>query len=244
MKAAMIGGLLCAVALWAARAEAQSCGNINYIGCCDGTTAMYCDKSGNLVTKDCSQETTYKQCGWYNNKYTCTNTENSDPSGIYPRLCTDLPDGGIPVPDSGPQDSGPTVSCGNITSQGCCDGEVVKYCYKDSLHTHDCTAENDPKCGWDSGKSFYTCGTAGDADPSGTYPMACPAATPDGGGTTDTGGTTTDSGGTTTDSGGTTKPKESDDGCGCAVHEVPGTGSLWLLMLGLGVALLGLRRRR
>jgi agmatine deiminase len=62
--------------------------------------------------------------------------------------------------------------CGAITTQGCCDGELLKYCSQGTLKTSDCTTK--PKCGWYSAKQYYECGTAGTPDPSGTFPMPCP----------------------------------------------------------------------
>jgi MYXO-CTERM domain-containing protein len=312
------------------KVNAQACGNISSIGCCDtDSSSKYCDGTGKLVTKDCSKETTYKQCGWYSNKYQCTNSTASDPNSKYPRLCSALPDGGpIPVPDTGiktdkgktpcgnigytgccendttkkycsstsglvtstcsgakpscgwdstnnyytcttstgsdpsskyprlcsalpdggiadpdkgtKKDTGSTTACGSITSKGCCDGEVAKYCSSGSLKSKDCNVSpNTPSCGWNPTVG-YTCGTAGGADPAGTYPKACGAITTDSGTTIKDLNTTADKSVVKQDKGTTAK---SDDGC---TYGGPGPmqGALALLALIAVGALLVIRRRR
>ena len=322
-------------------AGAAPCGNITYIGCCDGTTAKYC-KSGSLVTKDCSKDKTYgPACGWATglSAYSCNKTATKDPNGKYIRECSKLPDGGPPpktdagkkdagapktcpgippksccvgalnkycnssgkiitkdcckdktygpacgwvaklgyyacnktatnhatypracgkLPDGGTPpkyDTGTKPACGKITSQGCCDGETVKYCSSSKLNTKSCTSS--PKCGWDSTKKYYTCGTKGQADPNGKYPMKCPGGTttPDKGTTTkqDKGTTTTPDKGTTTKqdtgstttkqdtgSGGTSGGAKDDEGCSCSLTSTPAGAPALLLLLVLGL----LRRRR
>lgn len=76
-----------------------------------------------------------------------------------------------------------TVPCGDVTYEGCCDGQVVKFCYEGSLQTIDCVGGDTPKpsCGW-STDEYYDCGTDGMADPSGANPMPCGACLPDCGG--------------------------------------------------------------
>ena len=63
------------------------------------------------------------------------------------------------------------VSCNNIPPQGCCSSEMLKYCASGKLKASDCASNL--KCGWDTAKSQYQCGTAGTADPGGTFPMSC-----------------------------------------------------------------------
>jgi hypothetical protein len=64
------------------------------------------------------------------------------------------------------------VGCGVISFQGCCAGQLLKWCENGDLHQKDCT--NDPKCGWDYINKYYDCGTDGWTDPSGQYPKKCP----------------------------------------------------------------------
>ena len=69
-------------------------------------------------------------------------------------------------------------ACGGITYEGCCEGTVLKYCDNGTLQSGDCGAATPPStCGW-STSGYYDCGNTG-ADPSGTYPIACAACTPD-----------------------------------------------------------------
>lgn len=169
------------------------CGNVGYTGCClDDTHSQYCGSKG-LVTKTCTGTT--PACGWsttYNN-YTCVaaGSPSSDPSGTYPRLCSDLPDGGIPDPDKGVKkeaglkaDLGPTVPCGAIPSQGCClDDTHTKYCASGALKTKTCSSGQ--TCLWVSSTSpGYYCSTTAQGgvsqDPSGKYPRSCSAYERDG----------------------------------------------------------------
>ncbi len=167
------------------------CGNVGYTGCClDDTHSQYCSSKG-LVTKTCSGSTPL--CGWKASSsfYTCTTGTDSDPSGTYPRLCSDLPDGGIPDPDKGIKkeagataDLGPTIPCGPIPSQGCClDDTHTKYCASGALKTKTCSSGQ--TCLWVSSSTpGYYCSTTAQGgvtqDPSGTYPRYCSAYETDG----------------------------------------------------------------
>jgi agmatine deiminase len=75
----------------------------------------------------------------------------------------------VAVPDATP------TPCGNISFEGCCDGNVVKFCVGSMLGAKDCAG--DPQCGWDATNGWYDCGTAGGSDPSGTFPKSCIAVT-------------------------------------------------------------------
>ena len=266
MTRTLAAALACTVAILAqpVMAWAAPCGNITYTGCCSGSTAKYC-KSGSLVTKDCTKDTTYgPACGWVAalKGYSCNKTVTADPAGKNPRDCSKLPDAGIKTDagkDAGtPQkDTGTKPACGAIKSQGCCSGETVKYCVSGKLHTKSCASS--PKCGWDTTKKYYTCGTTGQADPAGKYAMKCPGSTTkdsgtkqDTGSTTkqDTGSTTKqdtgsatkqDTGSTAKQDGGTTGGDNEDDGCSHGQAGQPGHGALLLMVLGL---LLISRRRR
>ena len=63
---------------------------------------------------------------------------------------------------------GSTAGCGDITWQGCCDGNLLQYCENNQLVQQMC---NPGTCGWDV--QFYNCGTSGGSDPSGQYPKDC-----------------------------------------------------------------------
>jgi len=143
-----------------------TCGNITSEGCCDGELLKYCD-GGKLSSIDC---TASPKCGWDSSSsgYDCSTAGGADPSSKFVKNCNVLTD--APVPDMGP-DIMPTT-CGNVTAEGCCDGETVWYCDQGTLTYINCALGN-PKCGWDSSNTWYDCGTSGGADPSGTNPKSC-----------------------------------------------------------------------
>ena len=117
-------------------------------------------------------------------------------------------------------------ACGNVSFQGCCQGQVVMFCLDDSLQQIDCSEA--PSCGWNAAEGYYDCQTTGTPDPSGMCPMAC------GGGTSPICGNGICEAGENTgtcpqDCGGACTPacgdKEcGDDGCGgsCGVCPEPG----------------------
>jgi len=88
----------------------------------------------------------------------------------YCNNCALCPDGPI---DPGP---GPT-GCGDITYEGCCDGNNLSFCENGSLQSGSCGAQG---CGWVAQNGWYDCGGSGE-DPSGQYPIQCGASscTPD-----------------------------------------------------------------
>ena len=61
-------------------------------------------------------------------------------------------------------------NCGDIGLLGCCDGDTLRYCLENELLSVGCG--DDPVCGWDDG--LYGCGTSGDEDPLGAFPLHCP----------------------------------------------------------------------
>ena len=67
--------------------------------------------------------------------------------------------------------------CQGITFEGCCDGEITKWCEDGALKQTDCVQhEYGVHCGWVPDKDWYFCGSDGGADPSGGFPMPCPGA--------------------------------------------------------------------
>ena len=65
------------------------------------------------------------------------------------------------------------VECGWVGFEGCCDGERLLFCEGGMLCARDCAGL--PHCGWNGNMGYYDCGTAGQEDPGGTHPAACPA---------------------------------------------------------------------
>ena len=63
--------------------------------------------------------------------------------------------------------------CGAVAFVGCCAGNELWWCEKGLLDSLDC--EGKGQCGWSNTDGYYNCGTAGEADPDGTYPMECPS---------------------------------------------------------------------
>ena len=61
--------------------------------------------------------------------------------------------------------------CEGVSETGCCNGEVLQFCSFGELVVESC--EGDLHCGWLPGPMFYGCGSDGEADPDGVYPMVC-----------------------------------------------------------------------
>ncbi|MBW2732818.1 MAG: agmatine deiminase family protein [Deltaproteobacteria bacterium] len=139
------------------------CGNVNTVGCCDGSKVSFCDK-GTLIDYECG----VYGCGWTTSTdgsyYDCGG-DGEDPTGDYPLQCGGLPDGGITVPDAGTP-----IPCGDVAYEGCCDGDVVRWCDNGVVEEKICA---DGTCGWDALLGAYNCNTNGAAEPSNTYPQAC-----------------------------------------------------------------------
>ncbi len=55
---------------------------------------------------------------------------------------------------------------------GCCAGDALYWCENGVTCLLDCS--QNPSCGWNDTDEFYNCGTDGEADPSGSHPLACP----------------------------------------------------------------------
>jgi len=66
---------------------------------------------------------------------------------------------------------GSSQGCDGITYEGCCDGQLLKYCENGQLKQMNCGSQ--PQCGWDAQGGFYNCGTNGGSDPSGDNPKPC-----------------------------------------------------------------------
>jgi MYXO-CTERM domain-containing protein len=275
---AAVAAIVVSPSLARAQDASVGCGNIGYIGCCvDDTHSKYCS-NGKISSKTCSG--TKPLCGWNligsttNYGYSCGTTKDSDPSGKYKRLCTEIPDGGaVPDPDWSVKtdkgtpkteagvkvEAGPVVPCGAITSLGCCeDDSTSKYCVSGTLKSKTCTGST-PKCGWS--KTGYYCTTTTDSDPSGVNPRLCSQVVAKDGGTTQKDGSTTktDTGGSTTDTGSTTKKDtgsttKKDTGSttkpkaedeGCGCSvSSPGSAGILLLVVGLFFGFSLVRRRR
>jgi agmatine/peptidylarginine deiminase len=65
---------------------------------------------------------------------------------------------------------GTPTGCGDVTFEGCCDGNLLQYCENNTLTQQMC---NPGTCGWDGQGGYYNCGTNGSSDPSGDNPKDC-----------------------------------------------------------------------
>ncbi len=68
--------------------------------------------------------------------------------------------------------------CGDLTLEGCCDGETLYWCENNYICTLECY-EVAPYCGWHTGGQYiYDCNTPGDPAPDNDPPMECPPGIP------------------------------------------------------------------
>ncbi|PKN57415.1 MAG: hypothetical protein CVU56_11170 [Deltaproteobacteria bacterium HGW-Deltaproteobacteria-14] len=59
-------------------------------------------------------------------------------------------------------------ACGNVTYEGCCEANQIKYCDAGTFRSGTCAGT----CGWNG--EYYDCDNTG-AEPSGAHPIACPS---------------------------------------------------------------------
>ncbi len=85
------------------------CGEISWLGCCEGNTLLYCE-DGALSAQECSAD---GPCGWndFGQFYDCDTKGEPEPSGTYPMEC-----GGPCIPTCGGKDCGPD-GCGGSCGQ-------------------------------------------------------------------------------------------------------------------------------
>ena len=147
----------------------RPCGKIPTVGCCDGETLWWCAQ-GTLRSKSCAG---LPFCGWSSSGvYACNTGGAADPADKHGKLCRALVgDLGLPSSD-GAADGG---ACQGIPREGCCAGNTLRYCEAGKLQTLDC--QLNPRCGWLANGQYYDCGTAGKADPDGTFIKPCPGTT-------------------------------------------------------------------
>ena len=165
----------------------QSCGDMGYVGCCDGQTLTWCENNA-LKTMNCSGN---PNCGWDVAKgfYNCGTAGQADPSGDHPLKCGGcVPDcagkncgsngcggscGTCPAGSgcAGGQCVATSDDCDGVSFEGCCDSETLHWCEGGALKSSDCAGK--PHCGWDEAQGYYNCATEGQADPSGDNPLSC-----------------------------------------------------------------------
>jgi len=143
----------------------KGCYNVTWQGCCtlketqigQITTVQWCE-NGFLCTAVCNPLVSMDSawCGWNPDPgiYDCTYDTIPDPSGAHPYLCN--------------------IPCGDVTPEGCCEGQtLLKYCKNGSLNFIDCSRNQDVSfCGWDPVKQVYTCMKAPTVGPP-EHPYTC-----------------------------------------------------------------------
>lgn len=136
------------------------CGEVDYLGRCEGDDAVYCSGETELVRVKCAD---YQMgCGYID--------ENT---GFY---CTSEPDVAPPPPEAAPP-SEPEVApappagpepCGDVDYIGRCVGDIVEWCDNGVLVRRDCFAEDGQSCGYVNDDVGYYCG--GDDAPEAEVP--------------------------------------------------------------------------
>jgi hypothetical protein len=182
-----------------------NCDVVEEAGCCAGELAYWC-VDGQMQMNHCAGA---ESCGWNleAQRYSCGTEGEEDPSGDNPMECDDFgPECGNGICEIGENDTVCAVDCiypgfcgdgecngyenfdlcpedclENICEiepiWGCCDGNVAVWCWGGDLIKMSC--EHHPTCGWDGEMMVYSCGTDGQADPSGELPLECEAYEPD-----------------------------------------------------------------
>jgi len=166
------------------RCVVNHCGNVGFLGCCDGDTPVWCE-GGELVEGDCARQT----CGWTDadQGYWCGGAGEA-PGGDPPvdcdygactadctgracgsdgcgGTCGDCPEGQACGADGQCAAGG----CGSVTYLGCCDGDTPVWCEDGELVEGDCAGA---PCGWVDAQTGYYCDGSGEA-PGGEPPLAC-----------------------------------------------------------------------
>ena len=168
--------------------ELDACGGVQWEGCCDEGTLVYCD-NGVLNMMSCDDDPT---CGWEAEPayYNCGTSGEADPAGLFSMSCEDYCQPQCKDKECGDDACGATCGdcadgelcvnglclldeCGDISYEGCCDGQSLVWCEGAALMDKKCT--NLGPCGWREGQG-YDCGTDGEEDPTGEFPKWCPGA--------------------------------------------------------------------
>lgn len=131
------------------------CADVTYRGCCSQAGVLYfCQDGKALCRLYCpGLPSPGNSCGWHisggSGYYDCGGA-GQDPSGLYPKTCTNLPIEPDVVPDV---DAGSL--CGPVPANGCCDGSVLRWCEQGQPREFDCLAlQSDPVFG-----DYTNCGT-------------------------------------------------------------------------------------
>jgi V8-like Glu-specific endopeptidase len=177
------------------------CGTVTYEGCCAGELLKYCDGgklqeincsgsescgwNSDANYYDCGTDGSPepsgahpKDCGAAPPKPVCGNgkCETGETKATCPSDCSTTTGCGDGACGDGenfqvcPADCS-AASCGDVSFEGCCSGQLLEYCDGGKLQMIHCGGN--PSCGWNAEGKYYDCGTPGAADPSGANPQAC-----------------------------------------------------------------------
>jgi hypothetical protein len=173
--------------------KVSPCSGITFEGCCDPDgTLKYCENSKELKTINCN-ENNAAFCGWNPDDkwYDCMTDGKKDPSGEFPYSCLANCSASCDGKQCGPDGCGGTCgtctgsaicaangtcvadTCGDIPAQGCCEGEILRFCSENTVQNFDCAAQNMLHCGWSADMKSYTCGQEAAEDPAGKFKMEC-----------------------------------------------------------------------
>lgn len=158
---------------------AGQCGDVSYVGCCSGTTVLWCDNSS-LWFMDCASNTdpTKKICGWNGAKgfYDCINAPVEGPlqfpyhcggtcvPNCINRQCGDDGCGGscgscpMSLSCDNNQCVGADGKCGPYSSEPSCDGDNMVWCENNHIQFTNCALQGpNYSCGWVPDLYVYSC---------------------------------------------------------------------------------------
>ena len=113
----------------------SECGDLTYLGQCEGDVARWCDRQGRVQTLDCGAQDQF--CAYVNDEtgYYCTN---------------EAP----PAPE--PEAQQPENGCGALDYLGECNGTVARWCSNGEINSLDCGARGQA-CGYVDDTTGYYC---------------------------------------------------------------------------------------
>jgi len=177
----------------------EGCGWAPTAGCCADGIAAWCEGESTLL-ENCAEA---PSCGWDADlaRYACGTAGEADPAApddmvcpepppecgdgicqegetqedcpldcLYPGYCGDGDCSGTEDFQHCPEDCLQGI-CDVLPPVGCCVGNLAVYCHLGDQQMVSC--DHHPTCGWNEGDGGYGCGTAGEEDPEGEFPMFC-----------------------------------------------------------------------
>ena len=139
----------------------EGCGDIDYKGVCEGNTLKYCSGES-LTTIDCTESGKVCSFDATSDWFDCVEEGEACVADCGGKVCGDDGCGGscgacaAGLVCAGGECSEGGGACGDVTYQGACEGDLLKYCAADSLQVVDCAAQ-DKSCGFDADNEWYDC---------------------------------------------------------------------------------------